>query len=124
MGENCFNFPTPSLGEFKVQSLLGKFTKFGMHSCIVIALLGLVFRSTLYWLFPVVDGEPYGLGDILDFGFFLLLVLVSVLTLIASLIQLIVWRSIYLKPSIKAIVTSIGSMVIYYNIHAFIPRLL
>ncbi len=36
------------------------------YTALGLSVIGLAFRSTLYWLIPVVPGEPAGLGDVIE----------------------------------------------------------
>jgi len=94
-----------------MENIVRKTVKLGMLTALIIAVLGLIYRSTVYWIIPVVDGEPYGLGDILDFGFAVLLILIAGFTLLLSLIEFFFWRKTSQLLSLKASAISIVSVI-------------
>lgn len=107
-----------------MQKFIKVFINFGMVASVMLAISGLIYRSTVYWTFPVVEGEPYGFGDVLDFGFFFILALCVFFTFVAALIQLGFGPSDSKPHSLKAVAVGIMSFVIYYNVHSIMPRLL
>jgi hypothetical protein len=56
---------------------------------LVIAALGVVYRRTLYWRIPVAKGDPYGLGDIIDGLFFLVMFIAASITVLAAIIAFV-----------------------------------
>ncbi len=61
------------------------------------ALLGILYRKTLYLKIPVVNGESYGLGDLIDGAFAIVVIAAAVSALVGALMTLIVskWKSIH-----------------------------
>ncbi len=89
-----------------------------------LAILGLLYRATLYWQIPVASGEPYGLGDVLDLGFMVLLFVVA-----AGCAATGVWLSASgdaaaRRLAFRPVLIGILSFVIYYFVHPAVPRLL
>jgi len=52
--------------------------------------VGVVYRKTLYWELPVAHGDPYGIGDIIDLGFALLVLLVAGVTAVIGIATAVV----------------------------------
>lgn len=91
---------------------------------IFLAVLGLVFRSTLYWSIPVSGNEAYGLADVLE-------LLIAVILLGICLIGVLMSLALSSKPRLQPRIQSIQLLVIclvsfgsYWFIHPLMPRLL
>ncbi|NRA62851.1 MAG: hypothetical protein HRU19_00125 [Pseudobacteriovorax sp.] len=86
-----------------------------------IAICGLLYRSTLYWIFPVAEGEPYGWGDMIDLGFYLSLL--GIMLILIGLALVITLKKRYhqaVKINILAIVIPLG----FYLMHPLVPQLM
>ncbi|PSL10979.1 hypothetical protein CLV44_12460 [Marinobacterium halophilum] len=90
------------------------------HFALGLTIIGLVFRSTLYWLIPVMPDEPFGLADIIELLIFYSLFGSGVFLIISSLV-LAVFRKA--KPAMKAFSIGLLSPLLYYVIHAYVPKL-
>lgn len=101
-----------------------KFANVSVWICLAFTLLGLSFRSTLYWKFRVTPGDPYGGGDILDAGLFLISAIFALLAIITALVRLAISYSTNLRHSAKTIAYVLGILVFYYNVHVIMPRLM
>lgn len=89
-----------------------------------LAILGVVYRATYYWKIPVAPGEPYGVGDVIDF-FFAVLVLMAAGTCLALGFVLLVFPRLQgRRQAVRAILVGVGSVVGYYVLHGIVPRLL
>lgn len=91
---------------------------------VALAILALVFRATLYWLIPVAEGEPYGLGDVLDFGLMILLFLVSSVCASFGVLLSIRGDGLEQRLAFRPVLVGICSFVVYYLVHPQVPRLL
>ena len=105
-------------------SRLKKLSAYLEVAAIVMALGALLFRATLYWVIPVAEGEPYGLGDLIDFGFSLALFILCVICAAAG-----VWLSFRKDPddhrlAFRPVLIGIVSFVTYYFLHPHVPKLL
>ncbi len=90
---------------------------------VAIAIIGLLYRSTVYWLIPVAPGEPYGFGDVLDFGFAVILIFSVGLTVIISLLLMVLWKRKNKKTALNIWVVSVVATVVYYLLYPILPRL-
>ncbi|MEM7254010.1 MAG: hypothetical protein AAF493_21535 [Pseudomonadota bacterium] len=91
---------------------------------IVLAVGALIYRATVYWKIPVAPGEPYGLGDLIDFGLGLLVFLIACICAACG-----VGISMTAPPDIKPqayrpLFIGMGSFLLYYFLHPHVPRLL
>ena len=85
---------------------------------------GWLFRATFYWRIPVVPGDPYGLGDILELLIYFALLGSSAVALGLAAIFIVVrslrqWRSI-------AILACVGLLAIplFLVVHSHLPQLM
>jgi len=93
-------------------------------SALVLALGALLFRATLYWVIPVAEGEPYGLGNLIDFALAMALFVLGVTCAAAG-----VWLSFRKDPddhrlAFRPVLVGIVSFVGYYFLHPHVPKLL
>ena len=56
---------------------------------LLISALGVVYRHTLYHRIPVAKGDPYGLGDIIDGLFFLVMFTTASVVVLAAIIAFV-----------------------------------
>ena len=82
-------------------------------AAVSLAIGALLYRATVYWRFTPAPGEPYGVGDIIDFALAMLLFLVCGLCAAAGV-----------AASMRPAVIGITSFVVYYFLHPHVPRLL
>ncbi len=85
-----------------------------------LSVIGLVFRSTLYWLIPVVTGESAGLGDVIELLILYSLFGISILLIVSGLI-LAFFNEV--KPAFIAIAVGLLSPFLYCVIHSCVPKL-
>lgn len=91
---------------------------------IFLSVLALIYRATFYWQIPVVPGEPYGLGDIIQLLLFASILLLFLLTLMTSLICLLFWPKGKQKIYWLKIAIGIFTLAVYYIVHPYVPKLL
>lgn len=84
---------------------------------------GLLFRATLYWKIPVTKNQPYGLGDILDGGFGVGVVLTSLLSFLYGLVLIFFPRLRNFNSALWLIGSALLSVLIYFLLHSRVPRL-
>ena len=93
-------------------------------AAVLLASLALLFRATLYWLIPVAEGEPYGLGDILEFGLMILLFVVGGLCAGLGVVLSAKGDGVEQRLAFRPVLVGICSFVIYYLVYPYVPRLL
>ena len=91
---------------------------------VALAIAALLYRATVYWSFAPAPGEPYGLGDIIDFALALLLFLVCGLCAAAGLASSMSGDGSEQHLAFRPAVIGITSFVAYYLLHPHVPRLL
>ncbi len=89
-----------------------------------LAVAALLYRATVYWQFPPAPGEPYGVGDIIDFALGMLLFLVCGLCAAAGVAASMSGDGSKQQLAFRPAVIGITSFVVYYFLHPHIPRLL
>ncbi len=50
----------------EAKSILKMRLMFSSIRLIILAVSGLLFKTTLYWKIPVASGDPYGFGDVIE----------------------------------------------------------
>jgi len=85
---------------------------------VLLPIFALLYRSTLYWKIPVAPGDPYGLGDIIDAGFGLLVVAGSGLALIGAVVTLVVPRYRSARNAVILAAVGVVATVGYFWLHA------
>lgn len=93
-------------------------------TAVALALLALWFRATWYWLIPVAEGAPYGLGDILDFALMALLFIVGACCAGLGVMLSARGNDLEQRLAFRPVLVGICSFVIYYFVHPHVPRLL
>lgn len=91
---------------------------------VALAVFALLFRATLYWLFPVEPGEPYGLGDILELGLMALLFVTGGVCAGLGVVLSARGDDQARRLAFRPVLIGICSFVIYYFVHPHVPRLL
>ena len=91
---------------------------------VAFAIAALTYRASFYWMLPAEEGEPFGLGDIIDFGLglalFFLSLLCSVLAVVLSAKSQGRDQYLAFRPAVIGITT----FVLYYFLHPHVPRLI
>lgn len=89
-----------------------------------LAIFGLVFRATFYWMIPVTPGEPAGLADMIELLIFYGVLLTALAAMMLGVLLLMVpdWRNVRLATSV--LVTSLVIPPMFYVLHALVPRLI
>ena len=90
---------------------------------LVILVLALLFRSTLYWSIPVADGEPIGGGDILEGILFIILLASCLLSISFAIFISIIPKIRNNSYSIRLLIIAIVVPLVFWFIHPFVPRL-
>lgn len=93
-------------------------------AAVVIAVAGLVFRSTFYWTLGPGPGEAYGRGDVLEFLFALVLFLVCALCAAAGVAISFMGTIEDRRLAYRAVLIGILSFIGYEFLHDQMPRLL
>lgn len=88
-----------------------------------LAVFGLIFRATFYWMIPVSPGDPASLADIIDLLIFYGVLLSAFVAMVLAVLLLMVpdWRNTRL--AISVLVTSLVVPPMYYVLHDLVPRL-
>ena len=106
-------------------SNLNKLTALLEVASVLVALVALVFRSTWYWKIPVAPGEPYGVGDLIDFGLGLAtFVICSACAASAVLLITMTPTKDRTSAPYRAMFVGMGAFLLYYFLHPHMPRLL
>lgn len=87
---------------------------------LALATVGLSFRGTLYWMLPVLPGEPYGLGDVMELSFFFLLLGTALLVLLSG-VALLLFKELGLAS--RAVGMAVTVPLVYFLLHPLVPRL-
>ncbi|MGR9089589.1 MAG: hypothetical protein ACU85U_03295 [Gammaproteobacteria bacterium] len=93
-------------------------------AAVSLAVGALLYRATAYWLFVPAKGEPYGVGDIIDFALAMLLFLVCGLCAAAGVASSMSGDGTEQHRAFRPAVIGITSFVVYYFLHPHVPRLL
>jgi len=91
---------------------------------VVLAVVGLAYRATVYWLLPPAAGEPYGVGDIVDFALGMLIFLAGGLCAAAAVGASVSGDGSEQHLVFRPAVIGITSFVVYYFLHPHVPRLM
>lgn len=91
---------------------------------VTLALGGLAYRSTYYWVIPVAPGDPYGVGDVLGLIVGMSLVVVSGSCVILGLGLLAFPGLNGRRHGFISILVAVASFFGYYYLHGRLPRLL
>ncbi len=98
-----------------------KSSKYTSIFLVCVALVGLLFRATLYWKIPVEAGEPAGFGDVIELLlYFLILGASGVVLLLSALVAL--FKNY--KSAFKVFIVGVVTPIAYYLLHSSVPRLL
>lgn len=88
------------------------------------ALWSLFYRATLYWKLPAEPGQNYGLGDLLDLLFALLLFLICLFCAGTGVAISILGEKDDKPLAYKAFFIGLLSFLSYDLLHPYIPRLI
>ena len=91
---------------------------------IVLAVLGLLYRATVYWKIPMLPSDPYGLGDIIDLFWFIALLVLAGITLMFSAVIAFVPQLRNSRLAFVLFLAAVLSPTAYYLIHPFVPRIM
>lgn len=102
----------------------GRARRFATLAVVLQALLvvgGWLYRATLYHRIPVARGDPYGLGDLIDLGFFFLLLATSTLAVAGAILCAAVpslrnWKAVAVLAAAGVLATPI-----YRAVHPLLP---
>ena len=90
---------------------------------IILAVLGLLYRATVYWKIPVSPGDPYGLGDVIELFWFVALLVLAGITLMFSAVIAFVPQLRNARLAFMLFLAAVLSPTAYYLIHPFVPRI-
>jgi len=90
---------------------------------VVLLLVALLFRATLYWSIPVADDEPYGGGDILEIILFLLIILFSLAAALYATILAVVPKLREKKYILRLLLVGALVPMLYFILHPLMPKL-
>ena len=93
-------------------------------TAVSLAIGALLYRATAYWLFIPAPGEPYGVGDVIDFALAMLLFAVCGLCAAAGVASSMSGDGKEQHLAFRPAVIGITSFVVYYFLHPHVPRLL
>jgi hypothetical protein len=93
-------------------------------AAIVIALLGLTYRATLFWLLPAASAEAPGLAALLDFGLAMLLFVVCMLCAGVGVAISLQGSQDDKRYAYRAFFIGVLSFFCYDLLHPYVPRLL
>jgi hypothetical protein len=91
---------------------------------VLFAVAALGYRASVYWLLPVKAGEPYGLGDIIDFAIAMLLFFISILCAVSAVALSVKAQGRDQHLAFRPAVVGITTFVVYYFLHPHLPRLM
>ena len=92
-------------------------------SPLMILVLAFIFRATFYWSFPVVDGEPIGMGDVIELLLFYLLLGSCFLSISYAILIVIIPRLRNLSYSFHLLLIGILVPFAFWFLQPLIPRL-
>jgi len=90
---------------------------------IMLAVLGLLFRATVYWKIPVSPSEPYGLSDVIELFWFVALLVLAGITIMFSAVIAFVPQLKNTRLAFILFFAAVLSPTVYYLIHPFVPRI-
>lgn len=93
-------------------------------TAVVVAVTGLMYRSTLYWSLSGETAKPYGIADIVDFAFALVLFLVASLCTVSGVAISLMADIADKGLAYRAVLVGMLSFFSYEFLHGQMPRLL
>lgn len=89
-----------------------------------LAVFGLIFRATFYWMIPVSPGQPTGLADLIELLIFYGVLAAAFVAMLLAVLLLMVpaWRN--LRLAISVLVTSLVTPPMFYVLHGLVSRLI
>jgi len=93
------------------------------RAVILLALGALVFRATLYGLFPRPEGAAYGSGDIIDYALGLALFLLSGGCAAVGVLLTTRVDAAGKAASYRPVLIGMTTFVVYYLVHPHVPTL-
>lgn len=90
---------------------------------IILAVLGLLFRATIYWKIPISPSDPYGLSDVIELFWFVALLVLTGITIMFSAVIAFVQQLKNARLALMLLLAAILSPTAYYLIHPFVPRI-
>ena len=89
----------------------------------MLAVLGLLFRATVYWNIPVSASDPYGLSDVIELFWFVALLVLAGITIMFSAVIAFVPQLKNARLAFILFLAAILSPTAYYLIHPFVPMI-
>ena len=104
--------------------LMHRLTMAAAIIAVALAIFGLVFRATFYWMIPVPPAEPAGLGDLIELLIFYGVFAAAFVAMLLAVMLLLVpqWRQF--RFAISALVVSLVTPPMYFILHGLMPRLI
>jgi len=89
----------------------------------MLAVLGLLFRATVYWNIPISPSDPYGLSDVIELFWFVALLVLAGITIMFSAVIAFVPQLKNARLALILFLAAVLSPTAYYLIHPFVPRI-
>lgn len=71
----------------QTKSFIIKLTHFCTYALVLLVVMGLLFRATLYWSLPVAPGESAGVGDLIELLFYFIILSLSGLVMCLAVVS-------------------------------------
>jgi len=100
-----------------------RFAKIIVSVGIILAILGLLFRATVYWKIPISPSDPYGLSDVIELFWLVALLVLAGITIMFSAVIAFVPQLKNARLAFILFLAAILSPTAYYLIHPFVPMI-
>ena len=104
--------------------MINKFSTLLCNLSMLLCVVALAFRSTLYWRIPVASNEAISLGDLIEFYLLVSLLGTCVLAVLLGLVLALVPRIRLLDLAFRLLATGVGCFLVGWFIHPLMPRLM
>jgi len=103
--------------------LLNKLARFFAATTVLLVIVALIFRATLYWWLPVTPGEPAGSGDVTELLLFFGILAVASITMVIGLLLMVIpaWRD--MRLGVIVLIISLISPPMYFMLNSLMPAL-
>lgn len=92
-------------------------------ACVGFLSWALIYRATIYSRIPLAPGDPYGIADVLEFGFGLVLLGIALACVLAGTLLLVVPRWRFVPLALGLIAVGVASVPAYMLLHPIAARL-
>lgn len=105
------------------KAFINKLGKFLAITMVLLVIVALIFRATLYWWLPVAPAEAAGGGDIIELFLFFGILIVATITMLIGLLLMFVpaWQD--MRLGLVVLIISVVSPPMYFMLNNLVPKL-